>query len=248
MKLYKRHNGNIQKAMLIVCIIMCNNLVALSQNNKPVISTVLFNINFSKASGFLWTYTLQNTPGPISIKAPVFEIDNKSIECNVKNFKSVAVEKLSNGTTEQTFVGTVSADTSLQLLITFRWAATNPVVRFKYTLQSNKSHLLTRKSGKDNLQYFTASLAANANTTEIRLSDFDDKEHANHISETQVEERYFENEETVMGPILVSGNEKQTMLMAYEHGSQYPDKFIEFQLKKNHDVSVAASKGNYLDN
>ena len=156
---YKCYSGNIQKAMLIVCIVMCNSLVTLAQNNKPVISTALFNINFSKAPGILWTYTVKNTPGPISINAPVFEIDNKSIECNVKTFKSVAVEKLSNGTTEQTFVGTVSADTSLQLLITFRWAATNPVVRFKYTLQSNKSHMLTRKSGKDNLQYFTASFA-----------------------------------------------------------------------------------------
>ena len=245
---YKCPNEKLLKAMLIVCIGICNSLAAPAQNTKPVISTGLFSINFSTAPGFLWTYTLQNTPGPVYIKAPVFEIDNKTIECGVKNFKPVAIEKLSNGTTAQTFSGIVTADTSLQLLITFRWAATNPVVRFKYRLLSNKSHLLTKKSGKDNLKYFTASFAANTNTTEIRLSDFDEKVHANHISETPVEERYFENEASVMGPILVSGNEKQTMLLAYEHGSQYPDKFIEFQLKKNHDVTVAACKGNYLDN
>jgi len=245
---YINHSEKVRKAMLIFYIVMCNSLAALAQNNKPAISTGLFNINFSKALGFLWTYALQNTPGPIYIKAPVFEIDHKTIECNVKNFKSVAVEKLGNGTTEQTFVGTVSADTSLQLFITFRWAATNPVVRFGYTLHSNQSYLLTKKGVKNNLKYVTASFAANASATEIRLSDFDEKVHANYVSETPVEERYFESEESIMGPILVSGNEKQTLLMAYELGSQYPDRFIEFQLKENHDVTVAACKGNYLDN
>lgn len=245
---YHSFNQKVAKATLFCCIFICSSLLVLAQNNKPAVSTELFNISFSKAPGFLWTYALKNTQYPISIKAPAFEINGKMVECNVKSFKAVSVEKLSNGTTEQTFAGTVLADASLQLLVKFRWAATNPVVRFKYVLQSNKSQLLTKKSGKDNLKYFTASFAPNTTTTEIRLSDFDEKIHANHITETVVDERYFENEGSVMGPILVSGNEKQTMLMAYEHGSQYPDKFIEFQLTKNHDFTVAACKGNYLDN
>ena len=84
MTTYTHPNEKILKAILIVCIVMCNILVTQAQNNNPVISTGLFDINLSKASEFLWTYKLKNAQSPVYIKAPVFEINNKTIAIDLR--------------------------------------------------------------------------------------------------------------------------------------------------------------------
>ena len=49
-----------------------------------------------------------------------------------------------------------------------------------------------------------------------------------------------------MGPLAVFEEDNTSFLLAYEHGSQYPDRFLEFKLQKNKTVSIASVKGNYL--
>ena len=52
----------------------------------------------------------------------------------VNRFSVQKPVKLSNGVLEQSVEGALRADSTIQLVITFRSAPDNPVVRFKYTL------------------------------------------------------------------------------------------------------------------
>jgi alpha-galactosidase len=52
-----------------------------------------------------------------------------------------------------------------------------------------------------------------------------------------------------MGPMLVSENPNanESFFIAYEHGSQYPDAFLNFKLQKNYQISLKAVRGNYVN-
>jgi alpha-galactosidase len=48
-----------------------------------------------------------------------------------------------------------------------------------------------------------------------------------------------------MGPIIAGQSATHSFLLAYEHGSQSPDAFLEFRLNKDKRVGLHAVKGNY---
>ena len=48
------------------------------------------------------------------------------------------------------------------------------------------------------------------------------------MNEVPVEESFFENGFDVMGPLLAGTDGAESFLLAYEHGSQYPDAFIHY--------------------
>jgi alpha-galactosidase len=49
-----------------------------------------------------------------------------------------------------------------------------------------------------------------------------------------------------MGPILVGTGETGSLLLAYEHGSEAPNAFLQFRLSPDGMTSLAAVKGNYV--
>jgi alpha-galactosidase len=65
------------------------------------------------------------------------------------------------------------------------------------------------------------------------------------LSERNIEEKHFADSIRLMGPMLIGSNASNSFLIAYEHGSQAPDKFLEFSLKPDKSVSINAVKGNY---
>jgi len=65
-----------------------------------------------------------------------------------------------------------------------------------------------------------------------------------HKSEYVLDERYFQNEASFMGPIAIGQDGAFNFLAAYEHGSQFPDRFLQFQLSKNKKVTIQSVKGN----
>ena len=83
---------------------------------------------------------------------------------------------------------------------------------------------------------------------EIRLSEFNEKAHATHLTEAEIEPSWFENSLSVMGPIFTFTDGKNSGVLAYEHGSQYPDRFLEYQLHPDKSVRLKAVKANYLTN
>ncbi|HUP11079.1 MAG TPA: alpha-galactosidase, partial [Niastella sp.] len=135
---------------------------------------------------------------------------------------------------------------ALQLQIRFQVAPDNPVVRFQYNLiTTDTTYILTKTGGKDAITYLSFS-SNQPLIKEVRLSQFNERFHATHLTEEIIADRYFDNNTSLMGPIVVTGNKEATFLAAYEHGSQYPDRFIQFQLKKEKTIVIQAVKGNYL--
>ena len=49
-----------------------------------------------------------------------------------------------------------------------------------------------------------------------------------------------------MGPLVAGTDGKESFLLAYEHGSQYPDAFLHFSLSPERKICLRAVKGNYL--
>ena len=49
-----------------------------------------------------------------------------------------------------------------------------------------------------------------------------------------------------MGPILAATDGRRSFLLAYEHGSEVPDAFLEYRLSPDRNVRLTAVKGNYF--
>ena len=193
-----------------------------------------------------WTYRAV-TGKALVFGLPVFDIDGKSVKSSVSGWVAGPVHDLPNGTREEGFTGVVTSDKTLHLDISFRWAADNPIVRFRYTLSSTAPHRLTKPAGVDDLRYFSVSLAAQSGFKEVRLSDFDEKYHSNILEEAAFDGRQFNDSARLMGPMLEAGDGHSTFILAYEHGSQFPDRFLEFRLGPGRSAVLSAVKGNYLN-
>jgi len=202
----------------------------------------------SNGTSNLLTSNIIGTDKTIQLSFPTLELNGKLELLEVAAWQEL--EKpflLRNGVMAYAFQGaTQLKGITLQLYI--RMAEASPVIRFRFALLSENEVKLTKTTGIDKLNYFTATLPTVALAKEIRFSEFNEKAHATHRTEAVLSEAMFENELSVMGPLMIAGDETHTFMLAYEHGSQYPDRFLEFQLHANASVSVQAVKTNYLDN
>ncbi len=210
------------------------------QNNSVELS--------SKDVDNLLVLKLLSSNKQIQLSFPSLEINGKSETLVVNSWnEKIAPVSLRNGVTEFAFqADTQLKGVSLNLLV--RVADDSPVVRFKFAVASENALKLTKLDGKDKLNYFTASFSKNTIAKEIRFSEFNEKAHATHRTEAVLSDKMFEHELSAMGPLLVAGDAENTFLLAYEHGSQYPDRFLEFQLHANKSVSLRAVKSNYIAN
>jgi alpha-galactosidase len=211
------------------------------------INNNLCEIVLSNADNILWTFHLKQGQDTLRINAPVFEVDGKKITAMVSTFNKKPTLQLRNGVTQYTFEGPIPTDPTIQLSIVFRVAPGNPIIRFQYSLHTTGNHMLTKSMGKDNFTYCATSLKNFTTVKEIRLSEFNDKYHAYTLEEASVDNRYFEDDFSAVGPMIVFSDAEEQFLLAYEHGSQLPNRFLEFQFHSLHNVSLQAVKSNYLN-
>ena len=195
----------------------------------------------------LWSYTLKSSGQVFTVTSPIFEVDGDLVSAPLKELRSVGDPQiLSNGCTEYRFRGTLAQDESLALELVFRLPLNNPVVRFSYILKSNTTHRLTKTQGKDELQYLGLSLASFPQVNEVRFSDFVELYHSYCLAEQPLTDAYFAAGTKVMGPLLSARNEQSALVVAYEHGSQTPDAFVQFHLDPDRSIALRANKGNYF--
>ncbi len=180
---------------------------------------------------------------------PVVEIDGKSIVCYVDSFKMFSKPAiLKNGVSEYIFQGKIKAFPQIELKLIFRLSPDNAVLRYKYVLSRSGNHRLTKSKGNDKIVYFSTSMASFKQVKEVQFANYDEKFHSYELKEQIIEDRLFENNYSVMGPMPAFGNNDNTFLIAYEHGSQYGNEFLHFNMFEDRTVNVSAVKGNYLDN
>ena len=133
----------------------------------------------------------------------------------------------------------------LTLRLLLRLSERSPILKFKYLLLGDGTARLTKTNG-EKLDYVTLQAAEDDTLTEVRFSEFNEMLHSFCMNEVPVAESDFENRTAVMGPLLAGTDGENSYLLAYEHGSQYPDAFIRFRFTEAREVILSAKKGNYL--
>lgn len=190
-----------------------------------------------------WSYI---TPSgrELPVTLPVFEIDNQAFAYQI-DLSSVDItsEPVFDGVTSVKVRSRALADSTISLLIDFRIATESPVLRFRYELSATASHSLTKSSQGDQLTYFQTSVSDQGDLTEVRLSEFYHLPHTYKLNEESIRNNI---ESEVFGPIVVHESGGASTLMAYEHGSQLPDAFLNYTYEPGGLISLAAVKGNYL--
>lgn len=180
-----------------------------------------------------------------SLDGPVFEVDGQILTPEFSSVTPVSQTKLNDAVTEYQFDCVYAALPDLTLGLVLRIAKASPILKFKYALKSTGNHRLTRSAG-EKLDYCAITAEKEDALTEVRFSEFNQMLHSFCMNEVPVKESCFSNSLQVMGPLLAGSNEKDSFLLAYEHGSQYPDAFIEFCFTPERKVILSAKKGNYI--
>lgn len=205
-------------------------------------------IEFKNSGKVLWKYKLPETNKTFAFAGPSFEIDGKVLDCDLAEIQKIGNPlHLNNGVTEYVLQGAYKKNPDLFLRMTFRIPDSNCVVRFRYELIGSGNHLLTKSRGVDNINYLTISVPEITKLKEIKLSEFNEMVHSFCLSERVMDMRHFNDQSNFMGPIVVGGDARYSFLVAYEHGSQAPDMFLNYNLSPDKLVALTAVKGNYYN-
>lgn len=180
-----------------------------------------------------------------AIKGPVFEVDGEDLAPDFESVVLVSEETLTDQITQYRFDGVYAARPELTLSLLLRAAKGSHVVKFKYILRGNGSCRLTKTKG-ERLDYCSIQMKENETLTEVRFSEFNEMFHSFCLNEVPVKESSFAQSMALMGPLIAGTDGRESFLLAYEHGSQYPDAFVQFSLSPEKRISMQAVKGNYL--
>ena len=195
-----------------------------------------------------WSYRMAPSGRAFAFAPPSFEIDGATVSDGLIAVHAArAPRTLPHGVTEYAWTGVFAHHPALHATLVFRIAESSPVVRFRYEIYSTSPAHLTRKTGADRLDYFTLSLADLKEVREVRFSEFQEATHSFTLSERTVRPEDLDNALRFMGPLFAASDGRDSLLVAYEHGSQVPDAFLEFRAGVHRVLSLSAVKGNYLN-
>ncbi|MFP4549748.1 MAG: alpha-galactosidase [Spirochaetales bacterium] len=191
------------------------------------------------------------------LNGPRFPIDGELVGPELEKIEPTTSRAIAaNETMELTLRARLAAMPDVTVETVFRVADDSPVLRLRYRLQSEREHRLTvrgNESGRDGsgshqpLIYCALDQPPTASLTEVRFSEFNEMIHSFSLVEEPVSPHALEAGVQIMGPMLVQDRGDGACLLAYEHGSQYPDAFLAFRSGGNGQILLEAIKGNYLD-
>ena len=215
---------------------------------SDVLKNSQFEIRLLQSHSVLWEYQLHSADQSFKIASPVFEIDGKEVAISATVWKIAAPERLRNGS-QQVRCETIPVGLPGAVFeVVFQLAEESPIVRYRYSLRGDGSHRLTKVQGHDNFKCLGFSLADYTQRKEVGLSDFNQLFHSYMLSERLLQPCEFSNRAVFMGPILAAEGETHSLLIAYEHGSQAPGVFFQYELREDFRCELRAVKGTYLAN
>jgi len=214
---------------------------------KADIENSQVSIFLSCGQGCSWGYRVAGEGVPYRFAPPTFEADGKQVSAEVSHYAPMGDPvHLGNGVTEYSLEGALAQDAHLHLGIEFQVNEGTPVIRFRYLLKADQPRALTAATGANILTYLQTSLKALPEAEEVELSNFVELTHTYMLTEGKIQDRYFEDSGAIMGPILAATDGRRSFLLAYEHGSEVPDAFLEYRLSPDRSVRLTAVKGNYF--
>ena len=204
-------------------------------------------VSIGGSSGFIMV-DLPHSYVTYELIAPCFEIDGKQSGGAKWEFAGeTGVRDLANGGRETSCLFRVK-NLPVALTLIIRSFPGSPFIRFRYTLESSQMVRLTKTSGKDNIVYSGLSHVGPVTVTELQFSQFDPLVHA-FVPGFQIKTAADIEEGTVYpGPVTLLEGEDCCVLLAYEHGAEYPDSYLEFTASQARSVTalgMRARKGNY---
>lgn len=230
--------------IILVFLIGCK----IKKSSLVIVENALVKVSVGNTKHSLWEYSISKTGKIYNFQAPEFEIDGRLCPAVLASVKLTGIpEKLKNGVTEYTIEGNLKEIPDIILRTSFLVTENNPIIRFRYGLFSQVPHKLTKTNGHDHINYLKVSTNGPGKLKEIRFSEFNEMVHSFCLSERELGQQYFSDSISIMGPMVAGSDKSSSFLIAYEHGSQVPDKFLEYFLSPDKSITLKACKGNYYD-
>jgi alpha-galactosidase len=209
----------------------------------------LITLAFPARAEALWSCSTPGLPRPLAVAAPVVRLDDTDLFLSSAALGASERQPvtIAPGLVERRWSAPVDSRPDLTLELVARIAADTPFVRFRYVLHASAPVRLTNDDqGRNALAYFRVSLAEHPRATEVRLSSYLKPVHSFVPEEVAIPPAHFDAGLSIMGPILAATDGTTSLVLAYEHGSQSPNRFLEFRLAPDRSVTLAAVKGNYF--
>ena len=174
---------------------------------------------------------------PLVLTPPRWSLDGREVVGAVAAWQAGAVRVLANGCSEASWSGTLVQAPDHRLELTIRWAADDPVVRFRIALHGPGR--LTKPEGRDALRLLGCDLTGADEIGLVELSAFNELTHSYLPVERELQDDVAE-----MGPIVTARRDGHSLLIAYEHGSQANEPFLAYTLGDGR-LALDAVKGLY---
>ena len=209
-------------------------------------------LNVSVDSGIsLIQVTDQGKGWKFELYAPSFELNGTLVGSEGWQLKSQGnCRELHNGGRELQFIYGAEQSASVILTLSLRIFPNSPFIRFRYALSCPQAVRMTKTDEKDRIAYTGLSANSTASITEIQFSQFDSIMHSFMPYFDRKTPAELEEGITFPGPIALLESDGCSALLAYEHGAEYPDSYLKFDVWQHSEatsVSIHARKGNYFD-
>ncbi len=188
-------------------------------------------------------------PDPLRVGTPSFEIDGH--EHAAFRYSGIDGQRELSGGGRETCLRYTAVDTpELELTVTVRSFTHSPILRLRYTLTAAQPVALTKTHGMDQLRYLTVHQTGfeTCALTEYQLSHFDPVHHAYLPNREERAPTELLSGLRFVGPVALLHTPERTLLVAYEHGADHPESFLEFTIEGTGDarcLALGARKGNY---
>jgi alpha-galactosidase len=215
-----------------------------TEQTMPSIATPCCRIEVGEGQTLWYYVAADGRRHPVA--APLLQLDGVDRRCSWQQVAVLGTARvLANGCTEHVWAGPVAGLPELELRLVLRLAEDSPVVRFRYEWRSSGSHRLTRPEGRDRLELLGLDLQGLVDVCELRFSEFNEQVHSYLLTEDPIPARELDAGTQRMGPILLAGDDHHQLLVAYEHGSTHPDRFLEYTCAGDRQVQLRAVKGSH---
>ncbi len=211
--------------------------------------TDIFHITIGREKGIIHVKAL-NSELEYGIEAPVFEIEGEELELYPAGEVQVINERsMANGGKEVILGCSIEHSNPIRLNIYLQFFPESPFIRYRYEIHTQVPAKLTKINGRDNIRYAGLSFDyGEQKVTELQFSHFNPAVHSYQPNLELKNRGELVQGCSYPGPVTLVEGKDRCLLLAYEHGAEYPDTHISFHTQIKDDklgLTVSAVKGNY---
>ncbi len=202
------------------------------------------------AAGELFQLVTTEDSKPLVVESPIFCLDAEMVSDFAYQGCSGPAE-ITDDISQWSITYSSRRFPDVELTVVMRVCRHSPIFRFRYALSSDSERKLSKRNEADELRYMEISTAQGPmQVTEIQLSNFNPLVHSYYPIEVVRDCGELSVGTQFAGPLVFFDSEATCGLLAFEHGSQHPNTFLEFAAEQTDEVfkiAIHAVKGNYYN-